>query len=78
MIEHVSFFKYASTDEGFIRCIAHIKYKAEFEKMGFVDHPDKMKKPGRRKKVDSNKQRSLNSRSLSVDENQRLDEGANP
>lgn len=49
---HLSVFKYSSSELGYVQCVIRKEFKEEFEKMGFVDHIDKVKKPTtRRKKV---------------------------
>ena len=48
---HFSMFKTAETETGYIQCVIKPIYKPEFEALGFVDHPDKLKaaeKPAKR------------------------------
>ena len=52
-----SMFKKADTDTGYIQCVIKPAYKAEFEALGFVDHPDRLaeeeKKPKRARRTKS-------------------------
>ena len=41
-ISHFSMFRSGDTDTGYIQCVIKPIYKAEFEALGFVDHPDKI------------------------------------
>jgi hypothetical protein len=44
--------RYADNEQGFIHCTIKAEFKADFIKLGFVDHIDKVKKP---KKQHTNK-----------------------
>ena len=44
--------KYTNNKQGYIQCTIKAEFKAEFIKLGFVDHIDKVKKP----RPQSNKQ----------------------
>jgi hypothetical protein len=49
-------FKYCESELGYIQCVIRQDLKSEMEKLGFVDHIDKVKKPttrSRKKKDDS-------------------------
>ena len=49
--------KYEDNDQGYIQCVIKARFKADFIKLGFVDHIDKVKKPKKQRifnKVDTN------------------------
>ena len=55
--EAFSMLKYEDNDQGYIQCVIKARFKADFIKLGFVDHIDKVKKPKKQRifnKVDSN------------------------
>jgi hypothetical protein len=46
--EVFSMLRYADNDQGYIQCVIKARFKADFIKLGFVDHIDKVKKPKKR------------------------------
>jgi len=42
-LSHFSMFRFANNDTGYVQCVIKPAYKSDFEAMGFVDHPDKLK-----------------------------------
>lgn len=61
--EAFSMLRYADNDQGYIQCVIKARFKADFIKLGFVDHIDKVKKPRkqRAKKVETNDNERLDS-----------------
>jgi hypothetical protein len=56
IMQHLSMFKYCENELGYIQCVIKQDFKSAMEKLGFVDHIDKVKKPttrSRKKKDDS-------------------------
>ena len=49
-IQHITMFKYVSASKT-VQCVISVESKADFEKLGFVDSVDKVKKPTRKKAV---------------------------
>lgn len=41
--------KYADNEQGYVQCTIKAEFKAEFIKLGFVDHIDKVRKPKKQK-----------------------------
>jgi hypothetical protein len=50
--EAFSMMRYCDNEQGYIQCVIKARFKAEFIKLGFVDHIDKVKKP-RKQKADN-------------------------
>ena len=72
-LQHLSMFKYADNDNGFIQCTIKPMYQNDFEALGFVDSVDRLEKPVKKKskkvKHEDNQGESSQGR-LSVDSDQ--------